>query len=80
MDASVPAALESRLEKLLFSVTEAAQFLGLRTYSIRKLCRSGQIPHIVVSGKLKFSPAALRKWATDGCRPPRRGPGTRVRS
>lgn len=52
-------------EKLL-KVAEAAELLNLSEYQTLVYCREGIIPHVRCGRQIRFDPAAIRKWITEG--------------
>lgn len=47
------------MEQEIFGRNEAAEFLGIRVYTITQLCKSNAIRHVRIGGKLKFRKAWL---------------------
>ena len=50
-------------EPLLVPLKEAARLLGVRVFSIRKLCRQGALPHRLIGNRWCIPTAALRAFA-----------------
>lgn len=50
-------------EPLLVPLKEAARLLGVRVFSIRKLCRQGALPHRLIGNRWLVSMAAIRAFA-----------------
>jgi excisionase family DNA binding protein len=47
---------------MLLNITEAAQYLGLKVYTVRKLTRDKDIPHRFLAGKYLYLKAELDEW------------------
>jgi excisionase family DNA binding protein len=50
-------------EPLLVPLSEAARLLGVKTYSVRQLTRSGQLPVKVIGNRWLVPYAALQAFA-----------------
>ena len=50
------------MEKEVFNVKEAAEFLGFTEYSIREYCKAGKIPAKKVGGEWRFFKPDLIAW------------------
>ncbi len=49
-------------EKLCLSAAEVSEMTGISLSSIRKLTRSGEVPHIKVGRRVLYPVAALEEW------------------
>ena len=43
-------------------IKEAAQYLGLSEYLVRKMCKAKQLPHIKAGGIYLFRESSLDEW------------------
>ncbi len=48
--------------KLCLSAVKVSELTGLSLSSVRKLTRSGEIPHIKVGRRILYPTAALENW------------------
>lgn len=46
----------------LWDVKRAAEFLGMKQYTIRSWVRQGRLPAIVIGRVIRFDPNKLREW------------------
>jgi excisionase family DNA binding protein len=49
----------------LWTVSDVADFLGLRPDTIRKYLGTKRIPYYKIFGSVRFAPAEIRTWAKD---------------
>lgn len=48
----------------LWDVRRTARYLGMSKSWVYEQVESGSIPHIKLGSRVKFDPAAVRRWAT----------------
>jgi excisionase family DNA binding protein len=53
---------------ILFSVEEVAKLIGFGRTSTYRLVRSGEIPSLLVAGRLRIRRQALESWIEAGSR------------
>ena len=54
-------------EREILTTKEAADFLNLSTFTVRKLAASGRLPSVKIGSRtLRFSKTALSQWAQGG--------------
>lgn len=46
----------------MLDIKAAAAYLGITEYSLRQLTKRNAIPHLVIGGKYKYIPEALKDW------------------
>lgn len=51
-------------DKKILRINEAAQYLGVNEYAIRKAIKNNEIPYRKFSNKYYFSIIALEAWAS----------------
>jgi len=54
------------MEKEVFTIKEAAEFLQLSKRSLYKLVRGGEIPGRKILNKWRFERETLKKWLSEG--------------
>jgi len=54
------------MEKEVFTIKEAAEFLQLGKRSLYKLVRGGEIPGRKILNKWRFEREALKRWLNEG--------------
>lgn len=52
----------------LWNYTQCAEFLGMSENSLRKAAAEGRVPRLKIGRLVRFSPAAMRKWAANNMR------------
>ena len=57
---------ERGLERLAYSVVEAADMLGSSPYQVYCLVRAGRLPHKRVGKRIIIPAGALREWLESG--------------
>lgn len=54
--------MKAKAEKMCISAADVSEQTGLSISLVRKLTRSGEIPHIKVGRRLLYPVAALEDW------------------
>jgi predicted DNA-binding transcriptional regulator AlpA len=52
----------------LWNYAQCADFLGMSENSLRKAAAEGRVPRLKIGRLVRFSPAAMRKWAEKNMR------------
>lgn len=55
------------LERIAFTVDEAAAVLGIANTTVRDYVRAGRIPHLAIGDRIVIGRRALEEWLTHEC-------------